>query len=86
MTNDVFPTAMIPTMVRDLSVTDLIRTAETLKSSGQNGSVVQLYAAWVQANATHPLLYAGTVQLLGGVDGGWCFDRGARCIAAGVED
>lgn len=49
---------MIPTMVRDLSVTDLIRTADTLKSSGQNGSVVQLYAAWVQANATHPLLYA----------------------------
>lgn len=58
MANDVFPAATIPSLVRDLSVPDLIRTAETLKSSGQTESVAQLYGAWVQTHGTHPLLYA----------------------------
>jgi predicted O-linked N-acetylglucosamine transferase (SPINDLY family) len=58
MPADVLTNALIGAMAQSLSVTDLIRAAETLKRSGQAGSVENLYATWVQHNATHPLLSA----------------------------
>lgn len=45
-------------MARNFSVTDLIRTAETLKQSGQLSSVGTLYSTWIQHNQDHPLLSA----------------------------
>ena len=45
-------------MAHDLSVADLIRTAETLKQSGQTDSVGTLYEAWIQNNPSDPMLYA----------------------------
>jgi predicted O-linked N-acetylglucosamine transferase (SPINDLY family) len=58
MEADILTPALIRAMARDLGVPDLIRTAETLKQSGQVKSVETLYAAWVAHNADHPLLYA----------------------------
>ena len=58
MTSDVLSTALINSMARNLSVTDLIRTAETLKGSQQQASVETLYSTWVQHNQEHPLLSA----------------------------
>jgi len=45
-------------MARNLSVADLVRTAETLKASGQVDSVETLYGTWIQHNQDHPLLSA----------------------------
>lgn len=45
-------------MARGFDVPDLIRTAETLKQSGQLHSVETLYAAWIEHNRDSPLLYA----------------------------
>jgi len=50
--------AVIQSMAGNLSVADLIRTAETLKQSGQANSVATLYASWIQHNRENPLLYA----------------------------
>ncbi len=58
MTTDILKSALISSMARNLSVADLIRTAETLKQSGQLSSVGALYATWVQHNQDHPLLSA----------------------------
>lgn len=58
MSSDILSTALIQAMARKLSVTDLIRTAETLKQSGQAASVLTLYASWIEHNADNPLLYA----------------------------
>lgn len=58
MQTDVLSSALIQTMSQNLSVADLIRTAETLKQSGQVDSVRTLYASWVDHNPSHPLLYA----------------------------
>jgi predicted O-linked N-acetylglucosamine transferase (SPINDLY family) len=58
MTTDVLSSALIDSMARNLSVADLVRTAETLKASGQLGSVETLYATWTQHNQDHPLLSA----------------------------
>jgi len=58
MDPDVLTPALIRAMARDLGVPELIRTAETLKQSGQARSVETLYDAWIQHNADHPLLYA----------------------------
>ncbi len=58
MTSDLLTSALIRSMARDFSVAELIRTAETLKGSGQGPAVENLYAAWVQYNKEHPLLYA----------------------------
>jgi len=58
MATDILTTAVIQSMARNLSVTDLIRTTETLKQSGQANSVETLYAAWIQHNQDNPLLYA----------------------------
>jgi predicted O-linked N-acetylglucosamine transferase (SPINDLY family) len=58
MTTDILKSALINSMARNLSVTDLIRTAETLKQSDQVGSVETLYATWIQHNGDHPLLSA----------------------------
>jgi predicted O-linked N-acetylglucosamine transferase (SPINDLY family) len=58
MPADVLTNALIGAMAQSLSVTDLIRAAETLKRSGQPNAVENLYATWVQHNASHPLLSA----------------------------
>ncbi len=58
METDILSSAVVRAIARDLSVPDLIRTTETLKQSGQAGAVETLYAAWVQHNPGHPLLYA----------------------------
>jgi predicted O-linked N-acetylglucosamine transferase (SPINDLY family) len=58
MTTDVLSTALINSMARNLSVTDLIRTAEMLKTSQQLASIETLYSTWIQHNQEHPLLSA----------------------------
>jgi len=58
MPNDVLAAAVIQSMSRGLSVADLIRTAETLKQSGQADSVEVLYSSWIDNNPDNPLLYA----------------------------
>lgn len=58
MGTDILSPALIAAMVGHLSVTDLIRTTETFKQSGQAASIEAAYAAWVQANPNDPLLYA----------------------------
>ena len=58
MSNDVLSHTVLQSMTRNFSVTDLVRTAETLKGSGQLSSVESLYANWISQNPTHPLLYA----------------------------
>jgi len=58
MTTDVLSSALIESMARNLGVSDLVRTAETLKSSGQLGSIETLYATWLQHNQDHPLFSA----------------------------
>ncbi|MES1174023.1 MAG: hypothetical protein ABUL62_06810 [Myxococcales bacterium] len=58
MTQDALNAALIRPMARELSVPDLIRAVEVLKQSGQGQAVGGLYAAWIQHNQSHPLLYA----------------------------
>lgn len=58
MANDLLSSALIQSMARDLSVTDLVRTAETLKQNGPAGSVENLYATWIRHNPDHPTLFA----------------------------
>ena len=58
MATDVLTPALIQSMARNFSVADLIRTAETLKRSGQASSIDNLYATWIQHNQDNPLLYA----------------------------
>src|SRR5512147_1306625 len=55
---DLLTASLIQSMARNFSVPDLIRTAETLKQSGQPGAVETLYATWIQHNQDHPLLSA----------------------------
>lgn len=55
---DALAAAMIPSMAQSLDVPDLIRAVEVLKENGQNQAVLPLYAAWIAAHPTHPLLYA----------------------------
>lgn len=58
MQTDLLTHALIQSMARNFSVTDLIRTADTLKLNGQTGSIENLYSTWIQHNQEHPLLYA----------------------------
>jgi len=58
MPTDLLSHALIQSMARNYSVTDLIRTADTLKANGQKSSIEALYSTWVQHNQDHPLLYA----------------------------
>jgi predicted O-linked N-acetylglucosamine transferase (SPINDLY family) len=58
MTSDILTAALIQAMARELSVSELIRTAETLRQSGQANSMETLYATWIQHNQDNPLLYA----------------------------
>jgi predicted O-linked N-acetylglucosamine transferase (SPINDLY family) len=58
MATDILTTAVLQSMARSLSVTDLIRTIETFKQSGQVRSAETLYSSWIQSNAVNPLLYA----------------------------
>ena len=58
MNADILNPPVVAAMGRDLSVTDLVRMAETLTNSGQGASSEALYAAWIERNATHPLLAA----------------------------
>ena len=58
MPSDILPVSVIRAMAQGLSLLDLIRAAETFKSSGQDGSAETLYAGWIHLNGTHPHLYA----------------------------
>lgn len=58
MSADILSSAVIQSMARTLSVTDLIRTAATLKQSGQAKSAELLYTTWIEHNRDNPLLYA----------------------------
>jgi predicted O-linked N-acetylglucosamine transferase (SPINDLY family) len=58
MSTDILSSALLQSMTRNFSVADLIRTADTLRQSGQAGSVDTLYATWIEHNADNPLLYA----------------------------
>jgi len=58
MATDILSSALIQSMARDFSVTDLIRTADTMKKNGSQGAVESLYSTWIQHNSDHPLLYA----------------------------
>lgn len=58
MASPEFSSAMIQSMARDLSVPDLVRTAESLKQNGQADSVETLYATWIRCNPQNPLLFA----------------------------
>jgi predicted O-linked N-acetylglucosamine transferase (SPINDLY family) len=58
MTADIFTPPVLQSMARGLSVTDLIRTTETLKQSGQARASEALYATWIEQNPQHALLYA----------------------------
>jgi predicted O-linked N-acetylglucosamine transferase (SPINDLY family) len=58
MTADILSSALIQSMARNFSVSELIRTTETLKQSGQLNSMDTLYATWIQHNPDNPLLYA----------------------------
>lgn len=58
MNADILDPTVIAAMGRDLSIADLVRMAETLKTSGQGASAEALYATWIDHNPTHPLLTA----------------------------
>lgn len=58
MATNLLTSALIHSMARDFSVSDLIRTAEALKLNGQSSSVETLYKTWIEHNQEHPLLYA----------------------------
>ena len=58
MSTALLTSAVIHSMAPNFSVTDLIRTADTLKHSGQTAAVESLYENWIQHNPEHPLLYA----------------------------
>ncbi len=58
MSSDILTPAVITSMVQGLDLLGLVRTADTLKQSGQEGAAEQLYAAWTRLNPEHPLLHA----------------------------
>jgi predicted O-linked N-acetylglucosamine transferase (SPINDLY family) len=58
MESDRFSSAMIRSAERDLSVSDLIHTAEMLKQAGETQRIATLYETWVRHNEDNPLLYA----------------------------
>ncbi len=58
MATDILTPALIRSTSRNLSVADLIHTAETLKQNNQANSIQTLYSTWIQHNEDNPLLYA----------------------------
>src|ERR1700722_10266413 len=58
MGNDSFSSAIGRSVERNLSVSELIQTAEALKQTGEVPRVVTLYETWVRHNQDNPLLYA----------------------------
>ena len=58
MTQDPLNVATNRATAQELSVPDLIRAVDVLKQGGQTQAVSTLYAAWVEHNEDHPLLYA----------------------------
>lgn len=58
MSTGLLTSAVIHSMAPSFSITDLIRTADTLKQSGQTAAVESLYDNWIQHNTQHPLLFA----------------------------
>ena len=58
MATDPLSTALVKSMARDLSVGDLVPTAELLKQSGNPAAVDALYETWTRHNPDHPMLFA----------------------------
>jgi predicted O-linked N-acetylglucosamine transferase (SPINDLY family) len=58
MSSDILPPAVLQAMVGGLDLIGLVRTAETLKQSGQDTAAEALYANWERTNPEHPLLHA----------------------------
>ena len=57
-TGNSYQQAIVKAMARDLSVLDLVKTAELLKQTGPAGAVEALYSTWIQHNPEHPTLFA----------------------------
>ncbi len=58
MDSELLSSAIARSSERNLSVLDLIRTAEQVKSANGPAGVLTLYDTWVRHNADNPLLYA----------------------------
>lgn len=58
MADDTFASTLGQSTGRGLGVMELIRAAETLKSTGELAAVGALYGSWIQHNQDNPLLYA----------------------------
>ena len=58
MNSELLSSAIARSAERNLSVLDLIRTAEQVKSSGGPAGVLTLYDTWIRHNDDNPLLYA----------------------------
>ena len=85
MGNDILSTALIKSMARDFSVTDLIRTAETLKQSGQTSSMDTLYSTWVQHNQENPLLYAVFFNYSVALSDAGDLDAARKCLERAIS-
>jgi predicted O-linked N-acetylglucosamine transferase (SPINDLY family) len=58
MSDDTFTHAAIQLTAKSMSVADLIKAADMLRTAGNPGQVENLYDAWIAHNAQDPLLYA----------------------------
>jgi predicted O-linked N-acetylglucosamine transferase (SPINDLY family) len=58
MVNDTLAPTLDRPAARNLSILDLIQTAEAMRRSDGLGAVQALYAAWIEHNQDHPLLYS----------------------------
>src|SRR5688572_32419041 len=58
MIADFFAQSVKRAIAREMSVTDLLGSAERIVAAGERLLAGELYRAWVQHNTTEPLLYA----------------------------
>jgi predicted O-linked N-acetylglucosamine transferase (SPINDLY family) len=58
MSAEVLSNALAKSIARDLSVADLVRIADLLKSDTPPSAIENLYATWIGHNADHPMLFA----------------------------
>lgn len=63
MSNDIFLSSVKQLTEKNLSVTELIGAAETVRRTGEPGQVAQLYNLWIQINPNDPLLHVALFNL-----------------------
>lgn len=85
METNLLSSAMIQSMARDLSVQDLVRTAEMLKQSGPAGSVETLYATWIQHNSDNPMLFAALFNYSVVLSDAGNLDAARECLTRAVS-